>query len=217
MKQFKIRASACHNIMGVRGLGKTGETYVDIWDREQIYGKRKKFSSKYTEKGTFMEEANIQLAGDFLGFKAEKNVLNFEDDYITGTPDLFVPEQNKVIDIKSSWDCFTFPLREKSPDPIYFYQLQCYMHLTGHKKSQLIYVLGDTPEHIIESEVRKLMYNGTSEDEAYDEVESYFDYSEIPMSLRIKAFDIDYDEAVINKIIERVKECRNIVDKLNEI
>ena len=39
-------------------------------------------------------------------------------------------------------------------------------------------------------------------------------YSDIPDRLKIKVFDIKKDEVVINKIKERVNECREIIEQL---
>jgi hypothetical protein len=41
-------------------------------------------------------------------------------------------------------------------------------------------------------------------------------YEGLDSKYRIKTFDVEYDEAVIKQIIERVKECREYINELNE-
>jgi len=213
---FKIRASACGQIMGVKGLGKTGETYVKEWLKSEIYGKKKTVISKYMTKGTIEEGSNIDFACKMLGFNAVKNEQYFENDFICGTPDIIL--ENEIIDIKSSWDCFTFPIFDNEINIDYYYQLQCYMHLTGKKNSRLVYILGETPENIIVSEAKKLVYNfGYDYDEAYEMTVERFNYSNVSDRLRIKTFDVNYDSLVIAKIESRVIECRLLIDKIMSI
>ena len=152
MKPFKIRSSACGKIMNVKALGKTGETYVKEWMKEHLYGRHKEFSSKYTEKGNIVEDNSIDFVADRLGFgMLIKNEEHYSNDFVTGTPDLVLP--NAIIDVKNSWDCFTFPLFENDvPNKDYYWQAQCYMWLTDRKRFKLVYVLSDTPEHLIQKD-----------------------------------------------------------------
>jgi len=113
MRQFKIRASAAGTLManakGSDKMGETAKTYVKTWYLEQLYNRRKEFTSKQTTRGNLSEQEGIDLVANELGyFVLDKNTAFFEDDYFTGTPDVITSDT--VIDIKSSWDCFTFPL-----------------------------------------------------------------------------------------------------------
>lgn len=217
IKEFKIRCSGIGKIMGVRGLGKTGQSFCEDWLKEQIYGRRKEFSSKHTQKGNDVEDASIEFAAEQLDYgMLFKNEKFFNDDFFTGTPDVILPDH--VIDIKSSWDCFTFPAFDKDiPNKDYFYQLQGYMHLTGVRKAKLIYCLMDTPENIIFSEVRSYCYkNGVEEgdNEIYEQIYKRMTYADIAPKDRIKVFEIDYDPDVIVTIKLRVEECRNYINTL---
>jgi len=200
MKQFKIRASAVGQIMTnsrKKGeLSKTTLSYVDEWIKTQIYGVNKEIASKYTEKGHRCEDAAIDFVESALGYDfLVKNEEYFEDDYFKGTPDLILKDE--IIDIKNSWDCFTFPLLAKElPNKDYYYQLQVYMHLTGRKKAKVIYVLMDTPEDL-------LGY--------YNNVVSY---QNIDSKYRLKVFDIEYSEEVIKAVKTRVNEIQEYINKL---
>src|SRR5690606_8548337 len=119
---------------------------------------------------------------------ALKNEKYFEDDYFTGSPDLIL--EDEVIDIKCSYDCFTFPLFDTElPTKDYFYQVQVYMHLTGKKKARVVYLLLNTPETI-------------------ESWKAKHDYDSIDKKFRIKSFEVDYDPEVIKELIFKVTEVR---------
>ena len=48
---FKISGSQTSKIMGVKGIGETGKTYVQKSCQARICGYREEFSNKYTDKG----------------------------------------------------------------------------------------------------------------------------------------------------------------------
>jgi hypothetical protein len=201
MREFKIRASASGKLAvnprsKSEALSKTTKSYVQEWLAGEIYGVRKQIKSKYLDKGNAVEDAAIDYASEELGWLfAIKNEEYFEDEYFCGTPDVML--EDKIIDIKSSWDCFTFPLFDgEIPNKDYFYQLQVYMHLTGKRKAQLCYVLMNTPEDI-----------------AYGETE---DYTDIDSKYRIKTFDIDYDEEVIEMLQEKVLISREYIKDITK-
>ena len=198
-ENFKIRASAAGKLMTsprskTETLSETTKTYAKEWLTEKIYGFRKEIKSKYIYKGLVMEDEAIDKAIEWLDLSfAIKNELFYENDFVTGTPDLIV--DGVVYDIKCSWDAYTFPIFENDiPNKDYFYQLQCYMHLTGCTKAVLTYILLNTPEEVVFETPQN-----------YDDLEKQF---------RIKTFNIDYDETVINNLIERVIATREYLTTL---
>jgi hypothetical protein len=217
MKQFKIRCSAIGDIMTnprnkKDSLSKTTMGYLENWVKENIiYNRIKKSESKYFDKGNLMEEPSLDYIAEHLGYgMLVKNEEYFEDDFITGTPDVILKDH--LIDVKNSWDCFTFPLFFwGTPNKGYYWQAQGYMHLTGRDSYKLIYVLMDTPEHLIENEYK---YNKNKENESLEEFSEYYKYDKINPKHRIKVFDIKRNQEDIDSIIERVKECRNYVNQL---
>lgn len=212
MNEFKIRCSAINNIMakptGKRIISAGAQTYCDKWLKEQIFERKELINSKYITKGEEVELLSI----DFISNKLYKEPLikndeYFSNDYFTGTPDVIT--ENEIIEIKNSWNCFTFPLLEKElTNKSYYYQVQGYMYLTGLKKSKVIYTLMDTPEHIIEDE-----YNKSTVDD-YELFREKYIFSNIEDKYRMKVFEVDYDESVIDLIKQRVDSCRVY---LNEI
>lgn len=218
MKQFKASCHAIHEIMGIKGLGKTGENYLKKWYLEKKYNRKKDFWAKQVEKGLQVEPIGIQMLSEFEGIELSKNDEWFEDEFIQGTPDVIYKDM--VTDIKCSWDIFSFPWFETEiPNKDYFYQLQGYMALTGLKKASLVYCLIDTPDPIIAQELRKLYYQsgGRAEDwtpETNNELAENYKFNDIPQKDRMVRFDIERDEKVISLIKDRVKISREYLDSI---
>jgi len=198
-------------------LSQTAKTYIHEMVLQDKYGIRKEFSSRYTDKGNEVENESINLVNQVLdvGF-IYKNEEYFENDWITGTPD--VNTEQILLDVKSSWDGSTFPFFETEiPTKDYFYQLQGYMWLTGKQQSMLCYCLVDTPVDMVSSEVKRTHYllNKIEEDiELTKEIESKHIFSHIPKNRRVKVFYVQKDEAVIERIKEQVELCREYYNTL---
>jgi hypothetical protein len=198
MKTFKLRASQAGKLMTnarskTETISETAKTYIQEWIKEQIYGVKKEISNKYITKGNEMEDQAIDAAISWLNLDWNmKNEEYFNDDFFQGTPDLIYPDF--IVDIKNSWDCWTFPLfEEEIPTKDYFYQLQVYMHLTGRKKAKLVYVLLDTPSTFNTPEIT---------------------YCDVDIKYRIKVYEIDYDFAVVEELQKRVINAREYINNL---
>lgn len=221
--QFKIRCSAIGQIMtndrSGKAMGKTSMGYCEQWVKEQLYARKKEFSSKYTQKGNENEDNGIDMIAEHLDIgMLFKNEKHYENESITGTPDVVL--KDLVIDLKSSWDCFTFPLlSDEIPNSDYDWQLQGYMELTGTTKAKLIYALTDTPLHLIEKEAYFYAKNNgydtlEIESEIYEKFAKQMTYPDIPNRYRIKVYDIAYDAAKVSQIYSRVAECRKHIETL---
>lgn len=197
---FKCRASASGKLAtnptaadAKKGavLSKTTISYLKEWLTSEVYGYQKEIKSKYIEKGNLMEDAAIDYAIQMLYLPfVLKNETHYMDEYFIGTPDIVTDDE--VIDIKCSWDCFTFPLFDKEvPTDDYIYQLQVYMHLTGKRKARLVYVLMDTPEHM--------------------HWERALTYGHLDAKYRIKTFDVPYDAETITMLHTRVIAAREYI------
>lgn len=135
-------------------LSTTAKTYLKTLHREEFMHRNKTIQSKYLEKGIIVEEKSISLYTDVFGKLLVKNKIRFADKYKTGEPDNC---QKIVRDFKSSFDFTTFPMYEEEiPNQDYFWQLQGYMDLTGMDNAELIYCLIDTPNKIVDDELRRL-------------------------------------------------------------
>lgn len=193
MQAFKVRASKVGAIMTnakkAGELSATAKTYVEEWLISALYGAEKEVRSKYLEKGNEMEASAIARYNEF----AEKNTAHFENEWVTGTPDIVM--RDMIADIKCSYSPFTFPLFESEvPEKDYYWQLQAYMWLTGRKSAELVYCLENTPP-------------------TWDGGE-WVIYDSVPDHLRIKVFKIEYDPKIEDAIIGRVLLCRRYADEL---
>lgn len=198
MEQFKIRASAAGVLMTDPKkksdlVAKTVKTFLHNWLKEGIYGQKQEIKSKYISKGLEFEDMAIDKAIEWLDLPfALKNTKRFTDDYFTGEPDILL--NDRVIDIKCSYDCFSFPLFEKEiPTDDYFFQVQTYMHLTGLKKASVVYVLLNTPETPFSMEV------------SYDNVD---------IKYRIKRYDFEFQPEIIEELKKRVIIAREYINNL---
>jgi hypothetical protein len=195
-------------------LPKTLTSFLDMWIKEQVYKRRKHIKSKYLIKGHECELESIGFLRNVLNEDLEKNSLPFENSFLTGEPDII--SKDTIDDVKNSWDFTTFPLLEKEiPNIDYWWQLQGYMCLTGRRKARLIYLLTDTPDHLIEKEAtyRSFEYGYDALD--YDieqECIKELTYPDIPNERKYKIFKFDYDQDAVKKIEERVLMCRKYIE-----
>jgi hypothetical protein len=222
---MKIRCSAIGKIMTSpksKGevLSQTTKTYLQELAVEEIYGIRKEFSSRYTDKGNEVEDLSIALCNDVLnlGF-IYKNEEHFTNDWITGTPDVNTNEI--LLDVKSSYDATTFPFFDtKLINKSYFYQMQGYMYLTGKEESLLCYCLIDTPLQIVEDEIRREHWKASLIEEDLDLrafIQAKHTFGHIPKEKRLKVFKIAKDDKVIEDIKTRIEECREYYNNLIQI
>ena len=225
MKALKIRCSAIGKIMATprsktEFLSQTAKSYIHELVIQEKYGIRKEFSSRYTDKGNAVEDDSISLVNDVLDVKfIYKNEEYFENDFITGTPD--VNTEDVLLDVKSSWDATTFPFFETEiPTKDYYFQLQGYLWLTNKTEAMLCYCLVDTPIEMVEDEIRRAHWKLHKLEEDLDlreEVETKHQFSHIPKNRRVKVFFVQKDEAVIEQIKARIEDCRLYYNALMEM
>jgi len=222
MNTFRVRCSALGKIMtSPRSkseiLSQTAKTYVEEQVLLAKYGIVKTFNSRYTDKGNLVEDESIKLASEVLelGFIL-KNDEHFSNDWVTGTPD--VNTASLILDVKSSWDATTFPFfATEIPTKDYYYQLQGYMWLTGKQKSLLVYCLVNTPLDMVQDEIRRAHWNANLLEESLDlidEVQKRHNFDHIPDNRRVKVFEVERDDEVIEQIKERVELCREYYETL---
>tara|TARA_R110000868_G_scaffold144470_1_gene363700 strand:+ start:299 stop:1096 length:798 start_codon:yes stop_codon:yes gene_type:complete len=193
------------------------ELYVfHKYGKETVGGSER---SKYTMKGVSVEDNSIKLLNRLDGALYSKNESYFKNEFICGTPDIIAttsPDTKKIIDIKSSWDGASLLSKIGNPlDSNYYYQVQGYMALTGATEAEIAYCLVSMPDEIINSEKKRIFYllNPATEQnpeylEAIEKLENNMIFDEIPEEERVVRFKVERDDAVIEKIYERVRICR---------
>jgi len=186
------------------------------------FGIKKDFWSKETDKGNEQEDESLNLFAKTSGIK--KNEQTFENDYFIGTPDIITDDA--IIDIKTSFSGSTFPWFENElPENAYFYQVQAYLYLTGRQNGFVAYCLTNSDDLAIQDETRRECWRQKiidPTDEQLDAIEtkvfSQMTFDQIDDKLRVKVYEIKRNDAVIEKMIERIKLCRVYYAELeNEI
>lgn len=192
------------------------------------YNRQTDISNRYIQKGLMVEEDSITLYSRVKKKFYKKNAEHLKNEFIQGTPDMYagksIHEADHIIDVKSSWDIFTFfRTLTKKMNSDYYWQLQGYMALTGAKSSTLAYCLVDTPEVLIVSEKRSLFYKmGIATDEnrdymeACEQLEKVMKYDDIPLKDRVIEFAIDRNDDDINRLYERIKKARIHLNELEK-
>ena len=221
---MKIRCSSLGKIMTSpksKGevLSQTAKTYLKELALEEKLGIRKDFSSRYTDKGNTQEDLAIEMASQVLNLPfALKNTEYFENEFVKGTPDLIL--EDEIIDIKCSWDGTTFPwFEDELPNKDYYWQMIGYMWLTGRSKARVVYCLVDTPEDIVQDEIRRTSWKKFEIDvteETENEVRAKHEFSHISENKRVRAFQIELNEANIDQVKEKLLHATEYYNELIE-
>lgn len=179
-------------------------------------------------KKEIFKKNEIRLTNDF--FTGEVDL--FQGSEIT--------KAKRTLDTKSSWDWTTFPSMLDSIDSDYDYQGQGYMDLTGAGMHTIAYCLVNTPGDLIFKEKLNLKYSMGIIDietpeyiEACIEIEKNHIYDmelflrhnpffelhckdwkfDIPMEQRVHEIDVVRDDKKIQKMKDRIIECREWMNK----
>lgn len=200
-------------------LSDTAKNYIEERYIALKYGRHNDFVNRFVVKGLQVEEDSLTLFSKFTKTFHAKNETHFSNHWITGTPDIITSDH--VIDIKSSWDIFTFTRAKRKLNPMYYWQLMGYLWLTGLEKATIAYCLINTPEQLIDDEKRRLKYKmGVIDDEnelyidACKQLEKEMKFDDIPISNRVHTWEIIRSESAIRKIEQRVELCRGYFNTL---
>lgn len=222
MKQFKCRASQVGKLLtndrSGKLMGETAKSYIKEWYVSELTGKQKEIKSKYFERGNAMEEFAINRVGKHYNCKLEKNEIQLENDFFTGTFDARTID--RVIDTKVPFDAFTFPFFDTKIDNDYYGQLQIYMNLTGLRKASLCYCLENGSYEQINRlswEISNKLKKEEVDIEDWEEAEKQLSYDHLDDKLRIKVFEFDYDESFIEKATQRVIDAREYLETIKII
>lgn len=200
-----------------KSLSQTCKTYLNEWYVEHCYGRTKSFSSIQTEKGNAVEDDAITMLSMMDANIYSKNEQHFENEFCKGTPDIV--ENDLIIDIKSSFDLFTFHAAKFGDlNMDYYWQLQGYMWLVGAKRAQLAYCAISTPFSIVMKIINKARWEkGYMQDLTEDEESQIWlnhTFEDIEPERRLHRFFIDRDEEAITRIEKRVGECRAYLSEI---
>jgi hypothetical protein len=178
------------------------------------YGYKERIMTDAMYKGLLCEQDSMKLVQDVLGGEFRmKNKANLTNKFISGTPDVILKKEEVVEDIKTSENLRTFYNAEITKD--YDIQLQGYMMLTGLEKARLIYCLLPTPFEQITNAKKKVYYqfdcneNNTDYIEICDQIDHNNDLIlKIPKNERVKVFEINRNDEIIDTIKTKVEKAR---------
>jgi hypothetical protein len=198
-------------------LSVTTESKMQEYFKEIEFNRSTDLRSKYLDKGIMVEEQAITLVSEVLDLFLVKNRERKSNAYLTGEPDNV---QTKVRDIKSSWDLKTFPMFDTElVNKTYWWQVQAYMELFDIDEAEVIYCLVDTPEILIQDELRRVSwqmnYIDTPKD-LEDEVRHNMTFADIPKELRVKRFNVPRDRESMAMVEPQVIRCREYLSKLKQ-
>lgn len=230
--EYLVRASTIGDLMtGGRTKGvEWGDTSLAVIRKAVLfnkYGIEEYLTSKHMEKGTLNEDEGLRMYrqvinGNFPIDDIKQRLIN---NYVTGEPDLI--HDGIIVDIKNSWGANSFPFWDSEiKNKTYIYQLQCYLWLSGLKSAKLVYTLTTTPEHIRKQETQRLFFRlvdkpqnknltqSEIEDMAENIVNKEMIFDHIPVQNRVKIFDVERDEKIIESIQKRIEDARVKYDEL---
>lgn len=213
-------------------LPQTAKSYLKKYYAFLKYGKWSAAldkGNKYTNKGKLAEGDSIALLAELDKISLEKNEERLENEFLTGVPDILVRDNELrvvyIYDAKTSWDVETFfDNLDKELNPLYWWQLQGYMALTGCNIGEVSYCLVNTPETLLEGEKYALLkrFDVVSEEDpsfkkAYNELMNNSTFDDMPIEARRLKFIVERDEEAIQKIYKRVEKCREYLQTLQEL
>lgn len=201
-------------------LSETTKSYLrELWIKEVFDRERYDTTNKYTSKGIQVEPDSMDLVHKVTGEFYVKNREKLQNDFISGTPDIIIRDENKnparIKDIKSSWDIWTFAKVDyKQAFGNYYWQLFGYMWLTETLESDLLYCLVNTPDELIESELYKLSFKIGDSDEVMEQARKNYEFDDIPVEMRLKQYVFQFDTDVLEKLKERIVLSREFLNTL---
>jgi hypothetical protein len=129
-------------------LSETAKSEIRKIAKEQFFGFSSSITTKPMLKGKDWEEESIALVNQVRGTFYVKNKERFENEFLTGEPDIIL--DNMIIDIKTPWSLETFPATsEEGMNKDYMWQLMGYCWLLNKSDAELIYCMIDTDDTLL--------------------------------------------------------------------
>src|SRR6185369_7240288 len=185
-------------------LSQTAKTYIKELAIEIKYGRKKEIVSKYLEKGRRVEDMAIIALNELHGKLYSKNSERKTNGFLTGESD--VVENDFLRDTKASWDVYSHYANEWL-NPKYEWQMRGYLELYDKPVGYIDHVLIDTPEDIIQDELRKASWKLGYQDlpmELEEEIRHSLTFEDIPLEKRVITFEVIRDPGKTKKLFDRL-------------
>lgn len=208
MKLF--RCSSLHKLIGdgrskAAVISDTAKSAIRDIVKEDLYGFRSFTGNQYTQKGNLLEDLAIEMSGKMRFRNYQKHVGRVENELITGECDVLDLERKLIIDTKCTWDIGTHPFfadeaMEKVKKAGYDVQMQAYMWLYDCEVANIDFWLFPCPIELTKD---------------WDDREQLIDMVEaIDIRERLTTVTIERDEAIIQKIKDKIPHCQEYYAKL---
>lgn len=208
MKLF--RCSSLHKLIGdgrskAAVISDTAKSAIRDIVKEDLYGFRSFTGNQYTTKGNLLEDLAIQMSGKMRLRNYQKHVGRVQNELITGECDVLDLERKLIIDTKVTWDIGTHPFfqdeaMEKVKKAGYDVQMQAYMWLYDCEVANVDFWLFPCPPELLKD---------------WDDIDQLVHLVEkIDIRERKTTVVIERDEAVIQKIKDKIPHCQNYYEQL---
>ena len=208
MKLF--RCSSLHKLIGdgrskAAVISDTAKSAIRDIVKEDLYGFRSFTGNQYTQKGNLLEDLAIEMSGKMRFRNYQKHVGRVENDLITGECDVLDLERKLIIDTKVTWDIGTHPFfmdeaMEKVKKAGYDVQMQAYMWLYDCEVANIDFWLFPCPPELLKD---------------WDDIDQLVHLVEkIDIRERKTTVVIERDEAIIQKIKDKIPHCQEYYAKL---
>ncbi|MFW1754341.1 hypothetical protein [Acinetobacter wanghuae] len=208
MKLF--RCSSLHKLIGdgrskAAVISDTAKSAIRDIVKEDLYGFRSFTGNQYTNKGLMLEDLAIEMSGKMRFRKLAKHSGRVSNDLITGECDVLDLERKLIIDTKCTWDIGTHPFfQEEAVEKVkkagYDIQMQAYMWLYDCEVANVDFWLFPCPLELTKD---------------WDDREQLIDLVEvIDIRDRLTTVTIERDEAIIQKIKDKIPHCQEYYAKL---
>ena len=208
MKLF--RCSSLHKLIGdgrskAAVISDTAKSAIRDIVKEDLYGFRSFTGNQYTQKGNLLEDLAIEMSGKMRLRNYQKHVGRVENELITGECDVLDLKNKLIIDTKCTWDIGTHPFfadeaMEKVKKAGYDIQMQAYMWLYGCDVANIDFWLFPCPPELLKD---------------WDDIDQLVHLVEkIDIRERKTTVVIERDEAIIQKIKDKVPHCQEYYAKL---
>ena len=129
-------------------LSQGAKTYIRQVAKQDFFGYRVELDNKYINKGKDQEQDSIDLLNAVRFTKYHKNIFRLEDEYLTGECDILADD--RVIDIKTSWNLETWPATPgEAHDNDYEWQGRAYLMLYEREIFELVFCLVTTKDEFL--------------------------------------------------------------------
>lgn len=208
MKLF--RCSSLHKLIGdgrskAAVISDTAKSAIRDVVKEDLYGFRSFTGNQYTQKGNLLEDLAIEMSGKMRLRNYQKHVGRVENELITGECDVLDLKNKLIIDTKCTWDIGTHPFfadeaMEKVKKAGYDIQMQAYMWLYDCDVANIDFWLFPCPPELL---------NG------WDDIDQLVHLVEkIDIRERKTTVVIERDEAIVQKIKDKIPHCQEYYAKL---